>query len=128
MITKKKHQVFDQDIDYCSDDLTNAQKKMMPWKSLSGEKSGLVVVASLVERVPNLGGIARTCEIFGAKQLVISNIEHVKNKEFLNLSVSAEKWLQIDQVKKIQQFSFLLFLILNIFSKKIQINLLCPYR
>lgn len=128
MITKKKHQVFDQDIDYCSDDLTNAQKKMMPWKSLSGEKSGLVVVASLVERVPNLGGIARTCEIFGTKQLVISNIEHVKNKEFLNLSVSAEKWLQIDQVKKIQQFSFLLFLILNIFSKKIQINLLCPYR
>ena len=27
-------------------------------------RQGLLVVASLIDRVPNLGGLARTCEIF----------------------------------------------------------------
>ena len=29
----------------------------------------LIVVASLIDKLPNLGGIARTCEILGARSL-----------------------------------------------------------
>lgn len=42
----------------------------------------LIVVASLVSRPPNLGGLARTGEVFGIKELVIDSISHVKNFEF----------------------------------------------
>jgi len=59
---------------------------------------GLIVVASFVTRPPNLGGIARTCEIFGVKMLVIANLACVKDKEFQCLSVSAEKWINMIQV------------------------------
>lgn len=61
-------------------------------------QEGLIVVASFVDRSPNLGGIARTCEIFGVKALVIANMDCIKNKEFQFLSVSADKWLNMLQV------------------------------
>lgn len=61
-------------------------------------QEGLIVVASFVDRSPNLGGIARTCEIFGVKALVVANADCVKDREFQHLSVSADKWLNILQV------------------------------
>jgi len=61
-------------------------------------QEGLIVVASFVNRLPNLGGIARTCEIFGVKALVVANADCVKDKEFQYLSVSADKWLNMLQV------------------------------
>lgn len=70
-------------------------------RSLS-EEDGLIVVASLVSRTPNLGGLARTCEIFNVKELVISNSNQIKDKEFQNLSVSAENWINITEVDRAQ--------------------------
>ncbi|XP_011690186.1 PREDICTED: uncharacterized protein LOC105451442 isoform X2 [Wasmannia auropunctata] len=69
-------------------------------------QEGLIVVASFVNRSPNLGGIARTCEIFGVKVLVVANADCVNDKEFQYLSVSADKWLNILQVKphELQKF------------------------
>ncbi|XP_012234605.2 probable methyltransferase TARBP1 [Linepithema humile] len=64
-----------------------------------GMHEGLIVVASFITRLPNLGGIARTCEIFGVKTLVLANLACVKDKEFQCLSVSAEKWINVIQVK-----------------------------
>ncbi|KAG5315232.1 TARB1 methyltransferase, partial [Acromyrmex insinuator] len=71
-------------------------------------QQGLIVVASFVDRSPNLGGIARTCEIFGVKALVVANADCVKDKEFQYLSVSADKWLNILQVKPYELQKFLL--------------------
>lgn len=96
-------------------DLYDIQKKINPSKSIAhlranifemtGEfislqdtQEGLIVVASFVDRLPNLGGIARTCEIFGVKALVVANADCIKDKEFQFLSVSADKWLNILQV------------------------------
>lgn len=94
--------------------MKDAQKKMMPWKSINPVSEdrldqarsseirernyGIIVVASLVDRIPNLGGLARSCEIFGAKELVISNHHWLKEKEFKNLSVTAENWITITEV------------------------------
>ncbi|KAH0539284.1 uncharacterized protein LOC123259258 [Cotesia glomerata] len=103
-----------------SDDV---QKKIMPWKSmipleedLSGtlrrlklaDDTGLIVVASLIDSMANLGGLARTAEIFCAKQLVLSSMKYVENKEFQMLSVSAEKWVQITEVKAHELRDYLL--------------------
>ncbi|XP_001237715.3 uncharacterized protein LOC4576628 isoform X1 [Anopheles gambiae] len=60
---------------------------------------GLIVVASLVNRAPNLGGLARTGEIFAIKQLVINSLQDIGNKEFQALSMTAEKWLKIGELK-----------------------------
>lgn len=69
-------------------------------KEESIHEQGLIVVASFVNRPPNLGGIARTCEIFGVKTLVVANLDCIKDKEFQCLSVSAEKWINLLQVLK----------------------------
>ncbi|KOX69854.1 putative methyltransferase TARBP1 [Melipona quadrifasciata] len=72
------------------------------------DEEGLIVVACLINRIPNLGGLARTCEIFNVKELVISSMSQIKNKEFQNLSVSAENWITITETKPYELCKYLL--------------------
>ena len=55
--------------------------------------SEIVIVASLLQKLPNLANLTRTCEIFGAKELVIPSKSILKDQEFLSVTVTAEKWL-----------------------------------
>ncbi|XP_078052515.1 tRNA (guanosine(18)-2'-O)-methyltransferase TARBP1 isoform X2 [Augochlora pura] len=79
-----------------------SQKKLL----LHGE--GIIVVACLIDRKQNLGGLARTCEIFNVKELVIANLSQIRDKDFQNLSVSAENWINIREVKPHELSKYLL--------------------
>ncbi|EDV19252.1 uncharacterized protein TRIADDRAFT_5097, partial [Trichoplax adhaerens] len=98
----------------------NVQQKITPWKifptddesllskqlTLSNGKSredGLIVVASLIDKAANLGGLCRTCEILGVSRLVISNKNFIENREFQSLSVTAHKWIPIDEVVRVEE-------------------------
>lgn len=70
-------------------------------QSKTRQTKDIIVAASLVDKPQNLGGIARTCEIFGVRELVISNLKQIEDKEFQALSVSADKWIKITEVTKI---------------------------
>lgn len=58
----------------------------------------LVVVASLVSKVPNLAGLARTCEIFGARELVVADRSVTRQDEFTAISVTSERWVPMREV------------------------------
>merc|ERR1719154_866792 len=89
----------------------NIQKKPTPWTAMMTDKDlmfddrksvtrlqanpGLVVVASLIDKAPNLGGLCRTCEILGVGELVIGNKNIVKDKEFSAVSVTSESWVPL---------------------------------
>ena len=88
------------------------QKKIMPWEITAGEfsfgldwrcesnqRGDLILIASLIDKATNLGGMCRTCEVFGAATLVISDKKFVDNTSFTSLSVSAERWMCIEEVK-----------------------------
>jgi len=93
---------------------SNVQKKIVAWKPLPPsddpflqkadlykkelQRSKLVFCASLIDRTPNLGGICRTCEIFGVSTLVIGAMRFLDDSSFKSLSVTAEKWINIEQV------------------------------
>ncbi|PIK44701.1 putative methyltransferase TARBP1 [Apostichopus japonicus] len=64
-----------------------------------GKRSQLVVVATLVDRLPNLGGLCRTSEIFGVEKLIIGSARYLEDKSFLGLSVTAERWLPMKEVR-----------------------------
>ncbi|KAK7902159.1 hypothetical protein WMY93_018928 [Mugilogobius chulae] len=67
----------------------------------------LLVVASLIDKPTNLGGLCRTCEIFGAGALVLDSLCHVKDKQFQSLSVTSERWLPLLEVKPVELTDFL---------------------
>lgn len=60
-------------------------------------KQGLVVCASLIDKVPNLGGLARTAEIFAADRLVIPDLQVTKMDNFKSLCVGASDWIEIEE-------------------------------
>ncbi|XP_034465006.1 probable methyltransferase TARBP1 [Hippoglossus hippoglossus] len=102
------------------------QKKITPWKlgiqeqepelqlappqraaRLGKLHGALLVVASLIDKPTNLGGLCRTCEIFGASALVLDTLRHVGDKLFQALSVSSELWLPLLEVKPLELTDFL---------------------
>ncbi|XP_043856325.1 probable methyltransferase TARBP1 isoform X2 [Dromiciops gliroides] len=102
----------------------DVQKKMIPWKNnvpdleldlvfqdraakLGKSISRLIVVASLIDKPTNLGGLCRTCEIFGASALVVGSLHCINDKQFQHLSVSAEQWLPLVEVKPLQLVDYL---------------------
>ncbi|KAL5279983.1 TARBP1 family protein [Megaselia abdita] len=59
----------------------------------------MIVVASLIDKIPNLGGIARSCEVLGIENLVISSLKFCEGTEFRNVSMTAEKYLNLSEMK-----------------------------
>ncbi|KAM9613518.1 putative methyltransferase TARBP1 isoform 1-T1 [Trichechus inunguis] len=103
---------------------TDVQKKINPWKNnvpdlelelefqdraakLGKSVGRLIVVGSLIDKPTNLGGLCRTCEIFGASVLVVGSLHCINDKQFQHLSVSAEQWLPLVEVKPSQLIDYL---------------------
>ncbi|KAJ3252623.1 Tar (HIV-1) RNA binding protein 1 [Boothiomyces macroporosus] len=85
------------------------QKKIVPWEKITSldfsvkqdntKRNPLIVVASLIEKTPNLGGLCRTLETFNAELLVMDNFNVLKDPNFIASCVSADKWMPMKQVK-----------------------------
>jgi len=58
----------------------------------------LILVASLVDKAPNLGGLARTAEVFHADKLVLPSLAVTSARDFQGVSLEAERWLPLEAV------------------------------
>ncbi len=97
-------------------DVVNFQRKIIPLDALNlalesiserrlrtaagRTKQNLIVCASLIDKVPNLGGLARTSEIFGVDSLVIPDKKVAKMDNFKSISVGAGDWITIEECKE----------------------------
>ncbi|MCD7466610.1 hypothetical protein HAX54_003457 [Datura stramonium] len=72
--------------------------KTVAFEKSNASQQDIILVASLIDRIPNLAGLARTCEVFRASALAIADKNVVKDKQFQLISVTAEKWVPIVEV------------------------------
>lgn len=91
-----------------SDNAHNAQRKYTPSQPQDENttSSTLIVVASLIDKVTNLGGLARTCQVFGVSTLVVDSLTCIEKREFTALSMTAEKHQYITEVFFYDVFTF----------------------
>ena len=94
----------------------------MPWEQVeydhellkrvyeNRERNEIIRCAALIDKVPNLAGLARTSEIMNASALVINNRGVVDLEEFKGVSVTSEKWLPIYEVQEINLYKYLLYM------------------
>ena len=68
-----------------------------------------------------LSGLCRTCEIFGVSEYVMGNMKFLNDRNFETLSVTAQKWLPITEVR-VTQLS-------KVFDKSsnLEFKLICGY-
>ncbi|XP_014099541.3 uncharacterized protein [Bactrocera oleae] len=95
----------------------NMQRKMNPESALctkssiaeaeASVNSYMFVVASLIDKIPNIGGIARSCEVLGVGNLVLSSKKLVEKDDFKSVSMTAEKNLNIFEVQQSNLEEFL---------------------
>ena len=89
------------------------QRKIIPWELLveagldlrtSGhqdkQRHSLIVVASLISKSPNLGGLCRTCEIFSAEKLIVHDLKVKQDPQFTSTCVTADHWMPMEQVSE----------------------------
>ncbi|KAK6587619.1 tRNA (Gm18) ribose methylase trm3p superfamily SPOUT methylase [Cryptosporidium xiaoi] len=62
------------------------------------DRTELIVIASLLDKIPNIAGLTRTCEIFRVKELLINTKKTLSDPMFKQISVTAEKWLPINEL------------------------------
>ncbi|CAH2078761.1 unnamed protein product [Thlaspi arvense] len=74
------------------------RSRSMEVERLKSGRQDLILVASLLDRIPNLAGLARTCEIFKASGLAVADANVIHDKQFQLISVTAEKWVPIIEV------------------------------
>jgi tRNA G18 (ribose-2'-O)-methylase SpoU len=111
--------------DFCvcvNEESSNYQRKILPWEhiefdvtmksrvSTSRKRNQIVLCASLIDKIPNLAGLARTSEIMNANSLVINNAQICQLEEFKGISVTSEKWLPIYEVKEKDLFDYLTYM------------------
>jgi tRNA guanosine-2'-O-methyltransferase len=63
------------------------------------KRSPLIVVSSLVDKPPNLGGICRLCDCLGAGWMTVHDISVKEDTEFKNVAVTADRWMPLIEVK-----------------------------
>ena len=62
------------------------------------KRQEVVICASLIDKVTNLAGIARTCEIFAVQELVLASLGVVQSDTFQGIAVSCDQWLPMREV------------------------------
>lgn len=85
---EKEDELFDQVL----------QARSLAMETIRASRQQFVLVASLIDRIPNLAGLARTCEVFKASGLAIADANILHDKQFQLISVTAEKWVPIVEV------------------------------
>lgn len=63
------------------------------------KSSNLIINASLLDKTTNLGGLARTAEVFGLDTLVLGNTSFALDPSFKAMSMTADMWLNIEEVR-----------------------------
>ncbi|XP_050150503.1 tRNA (guanosine(18)-2'-O)-methyltransferase-like [Malus sylvestris] len=56
----------------------------------------LILVTSLLDRIPNLAGLARTCEVFKVSGLAVADANVVHNKQFQLISRRGKEGIPVD--------------------------------
>eukprot|EP01041_Mallomonas_annulata_P004730 gene4730-9394_t len=75
--------------------------------SLNRRRQSVIVCASLLTKATNLAGIARTCEIFAAEQLIVGNMAITRTDDFKGIAVSSGAWLPMREVSEMNIVPFL---------------------
>jgi len=65
--------------------------------------------ASLIDKIPNLAGLTRTCEVLNASCLVIPNGDVTKNAEYKSIAVTSEYSCPLYEVQEKHLYDYLQF-------------------
>lgn len=73
----------------------------------NNKRQDIIICCTFIDKVTNIAGITRTCEIFNVKELLIPNIKIINSNEYISLSVASCKWLPLREINRNNIFNYL---------------------
>lgn len=58
----------------------------------------LIIVASLLDRIPNMAALCRTAEVLGADELILADVSVCASKDFQSVCMTSDRWIPTSQV------------------------------
>lgn len=78
-------------------DDTQALVEMRTTKGIQ-KRHELIIIASLLDKLPNLAGLTRTGEVFNLQLLTVPHRNMLNESEYKSMAVTADRWLPIIEV------------------------------
>jgi len=72
---------------------------VLPPRVTPKRHQAMTIVATLLDKLPNLAGLCRTGEVFSLAKLTLPSITLAADKQFKSMSVSAERWMPMEEVR-----------------------------
>ena len=94
-------------LDLALDDLSVDPTSVKPSNSYIKQDSSIIVIASLLDRIPNMAGFCRSAEIFAVDHFVLPDVSVVQSKDFQTVCMTSDQWLPITQVEPLDLPSYL---------------------
>ena len=71
-----------------------------------GLETEIIVIGSLLDKLPNLAGLALQVKYSGLGTLYVPDLSALASTDFINVAMTAEKWLDIRQLAVKRHFQF----------------------
>ncbi|AGO12955.1 AaceriADL294Cp [[Ashbya] aceris (nom. inval.)] len=115
-LSKRKRQV-QEELSTATETNSPLQTKSGAWETIldidnktpqeAVRRSDLIVVASLVDKPPNLGGICRLSDVLGVGVMTVHDLRVKSHPQFKNVAVTADRWMPIEEVAVADIASFM---------------------
>lgn len=71
------------------------------------QRGNMIVLASLVNKAPNLGGICRLSDVLGAELLCLNEMSVCERHDFKSVAMTADQWMPMMEVKEEEILEFM---------------------
>lgn len=71
------------------------------------QRGNMIVLASLVNKAPNLGGICRLSDVLGAELLCLNEMSVCERHDFKSVAMTADQWMPMMEIKEEEILEFM---------------------
>ena len=104
----QNYNILSNNYKYIFDNKIKEEKLLNPINNFPKKRFDIIILGSLLEKIPNLFGLMRTCEIFNIGALTIPTEDILNDKNFISSSLNAEKLIPLLSIPKVTVKEFII--------------------
>ena len=107
-LDSQNYNILSNNYKYIFDNKIKEEIVLNPINNFPKKRYDIIILGSLLEKIPNLFGLMRTCEIFNIGALTIPSEDILNDKNFISSSSNSEKLIPLLSIPKVTVKEFII--------------------
>ena len=104
----QNYNILSNNYKYIFDNKIKEEQILNSMNNIPKKRYDIIILGSLLEKIPNLFGLMRTCEIFNIGALTIPSEDILNDKNFISSSSNSEKLIPLLSIPKVTVKEFII--------------------